>query len=45
KKRDVRLLRSEVTSLDANLEKLQRDYDALGQENREFNGGAKLDRC
>ncbi|GJZ47851.1 hypothetical protein Tco_0601683 [Tanacetum coccineum] len=36
KKRDVRLLRSEVTSLDANLEKLQRDYDALGQENREL---------
>ncbi|GKA22796.1 hypothetical protein Tco_0708758 [Tanacetum coccineum] len=36
KKRDVRLLRSKVTSLDDKLEKLQRDYDALGQENREL---------
>ncbi|GJW52972.1 mitochondrial proton/calcium exchanger protein-like protein isoform X1 [Tanacetum coccineum] len=36
KKGDVRLLRSEVTSLDDNLEKLQRDYDALGQENKEL---------
>ncbi|GJU80733.1 hypothetical protein Tco_1283098 [Tanacetum coccineum] len=35
KKGDVRLLHSEVTSLDDKLEKLQRDYDALGQENRE----------
>ncbi|GJR03618.1 hypothetical protein Tco_0526602 [Tanacetum coccineum] len=36
KKGDVRLLRSEVTSLENKLEKLQRDYDALGQENREI---------
>ncbi|GKB14827.1 hypothetical protein Tco_0848750 [Tanacetum coccineum] len=36
KKGDVRLLCSEVTSLDDKLEKLQRDYDALGQENREL---------
>ncbi|GKB62467.1 hypothetical protein Tco_0918653 [Tanacetum coccineum] len=33
KKRDVKLLRSEVTSLDSKLENLQRGYDALGQEN------------
>ncbi|GKA08506.1 hypothetical protein Tco_0687837, partial [Tanacetum coccineum] len=36
KKGDVRLLRSEVTSLDDKLEKLQGDYDTLGQENREL---------
>ncbi|GJX48985.1 hypothetical protein Tco_0275830 [Tanacetum coccineum] len=36
KKRDVKLLRSEVTSLDDKLEKLQGDYDTLGQENREL---------
>ncbi|GKE86374.1 hypothetical protein Tco_1560116, partial [Tanacetum coccineum] len=36
KKGDVRLLRSEVTSLDDKLKKLQGDYDALGQENREL---------
>ncbi|GJY61842.1 hypothetical protein Tco_0462499 [Tanacetum coccineum] len=36
KKGDVRLLRLEVTSLDDKLEKLQGDYDALGQENREL---------
>ncbi|GKB13665.1 hypothetical protein Tco_0847588, partial [Tanacetum coccineum] len=35
-KGDVRLLHSEVTSLDDKLEKLQRDYDALGQENIEL---------
>nr|GEY39308.1 hypothetical protein [Tanacetum cinerariifolium] len=36
KKGDVRFLRSEVTSLDNKLEKLQRDYDAVGQETREL---------
>ncbi|GKC51354.1 hypothetical protein Tco_1074099 [Tanacetum coccineum] len=36
KKGDVKLLRSDVTSLDSKLENLQRDYDALGQENREL---------
>ncbi|GKC56654.1 hypothetical protein Tco_1084252 [Tanacetum coccineum] len=36
KKWDVKLLRSEVTSLDSKLENLQRGYDALGQENREL---------
>ncbi|GKA02475.1 hypothetical protein Tco_0675140 [Tanacetum coccineum] len=36
KKGDVKLLRSEVTSLDSKLENLQRGYDALGQENREL---------
>ncbi|GJU04039.1 retrovirus-related pol polyprotein from transposon TNT 1-94 [Tanacetum coccineum] len=36
KKGDVKLLRSEVTSLDSNLENLQRGCDALGQENREL---------
>ncbi|GJZ16651.1 hypothetical protein Tco_0552774 [Tanacetum coccineum] len=36
KKEDVKLLRSEVTSLDNKLENLQRGYDALGQENREL---------
>ncbi|GJW68754.1 hypothetical protein Tco_0123178 [Tanacetum coccineum] len=36
KKGDVRLLHLEVTFLDDKLEKLQRDYDALGQENREL---------
>ncbi|GJY79044.1 hypothetical protein Tco_0484845 [Tanacetum coccineum] len=36
KKGDVRLLCSEVASVDNKLEKLQRDYDALGQENREL---------
>ncbi|GJR86176.1 hypothetical protein Tco_0210187, partial [Tanacetum coccineum] len=36
KKRDVKLLRSEVTSLDNKLEKLQRDYDTLGYENIEL---------
>ncbi|GJT12315.1 hypothetical protein Tco_0859357 [Tanacetum coccineum] len=36
KKGDVKLLRSEVTSLDNKLEKVQRDCDALGQENREL---------
>ncbi|GKA91536.1 hypothetical protein Tco_0813406 [Tanacetum coccineum] len=36
KKGDVRLLRSEVTYLYDKLKKLQRDYDALGQENREL---------
>ncbi|GJW68752.1 retrovirus-related pol polyprotein from transposon TNT 1-94 [Tanacetum coccineum] len=36
KKGDARLLHLEVTSLDDKLEKLQRDYDALGQENREL---------
>ncbi|GJU51912.1 hypothetical protein Tco_1221467 [Tanacetum coccineum] len=36
KKRDVKLLRSEVTSLENKLEKVQRDCDALGQENREL---------
>ncbi|GJS46307.1 hypothetical protein Tco_0596428 [Tanacetum coccineum] len=35
-KGDVKLLRSEVTSLDSKLENLQRAYDALGQENREL---------
>ncbi|GKA50195.1 hypothetical protein Tco_0743268, partial [Tanacetum coccineum] len=35
KKGDVKLLHSEVTSLDSKLENLQRGYDALGQENRE----------
>nr|GEU33381.1 hypothetical protein [Tanacetum cinerariifolium] len=34
KKGAIRLLRSEVTSLDDKIEKLQGDYDALGQENR-----------
>ncbi|GJR25556.1 hypothetical protein Tco_1101788 [Tanacetum coccineum] len=34
KKWDVRLLHSEVTSLDDKLEKLQGDYDDLGRENR-----------
>nr|GEX40108.1 hypothetical protein [Tanacetum cinerariifolium] len=36
KKSDVRLLRLKVTVLNNKLEKLQRDYDALGQENREL---------
>ncbi|GJS86689.1 hypothetical protein Tco_0769325 [Tanacetum coccineum] len=36
KKGDVKLLRSEVTSLDSKLENLQRGYDSLGQENREL---------
>ncbi|GJZ89141.1 hypothetical protein Tco_0660923, partial [Tanacetum coccineum] len=36
KKGDVKLLRSEVTSLDNKLENLQRGYDALGQANREL---------
>nr|GEU61556.1 hypothetical protein [Tanacetum cinerariifolium] len=36
KKGDVKLLRSEVTSLENKLEKLQRDYDTLGQENRDL---------
>ncbi|GJY63115.1 hypothetical protein Tco_0464575 [Tanacetum coccineum] len=36
KKRDVRLLCSEVTSLDDKLEKLKGDYDALGLENKEL---------
>ncbi|GJV72169.1 hypothetical protein Tco_1492164 [Tanacetum coccineum] len=36
KKGDVKLLRSEVTSLDSKLENLQRGYDTLGQENREL---------
>ncbi|GJS64309.1 hypothetical protein Tco_0678873 [Tanacetum coccineum] len=36
KKGDVKLLRSEVTSLDNKLENLQRGYDALGHENREL---------
>nr|GEW53493.1 hypothetical protein [Tanacetum cinerariifolium] len=36
KKGDVMLLCSEVTSLDNKLKKLKRDYDALGQENREL---------
>ncbi|GJR75166.1 hypothetical protein Tco_0087531 [Tanacetum coccineum] len=36
KKVDVKLLCSEVTSLDSKLENLQRGYDALGQENREL---------
>nr|GEX83627.1 hypothetical protein [Tanacetum cinerariifolium] len=36
RKRDVKLLRSEVTSLDIKLENLQRGYDALGQENKEL---------
>ncbi|GJY83029.1 hypothetical protein Tco_0496405 [Tanacetum coccineum] len=36
KKGDVKLLRSEVTSLDNKIEKVQRDCDALGQENREL---------
>ncbi|GKD34997.1 hypothetical protein Tco_1250506 [Tanacetum coccineum] len=36
KKGDVELLRSEVTSLDSKLENLQRDCDALGQENIEL---------
>nr|GEY97133.1 hypothetical protein [Tanacetum cinerariifolium] len=36
RKGDVKLLRSEVTSLDNKLKKVQRDCDALGQENREL---------
>nr|GEU85148.1 putative reverse transcriptase domain-containing protein [Tanacetum cinerariifolium] len=36
KKRNVKFLYSEVTSLDNKLENIQRDYDALGQENREL---------
>nr|GEV96077.1 hypothetical protein [Tanacetum cinerariifolium] len=36
KKRDVKLLCLEVTSLDSKLENLQRGYDALGQENKEL---------
>ncbi|GJS83314.1 hypothetical protein Tco_0749855 [Tanacetum coccineum] len=36
KKGDVKLLRLEVTSLDSKLENLQRDCDALCQENREL---------
>ncbi|GJZ02067.1 hypothetical protein Tco_0520028 [Tanacetum coccineum] len=36
KKWDIKLLRLEVTSLDSNLENLQRGYDTLGQENREL---------
>nr|GEW06340.1 hypothetical protein [Tanacetum cinerariifolium] len=36
KKGDVKLLRLEVTSLYNKLEKLQRDYDTLGQENRDL---------
>ncbi|GJR81398.1 hypothetical protein Tco_0152183 [Tanacetum coccineum] len=36
KKGDVKLLRSEVTYLDNNLEKVQRDCDALGQENKDL---------
>ncbi|GKD58849.1 putative reverse transcriptase domain-containing protein, partial [Tanacetum coccineum] len=36
KKVDVKLLYSEVTSLDSKLENLKRGYDALGQENREL---------
>nr|GEX75237.1 hypothetical protein [Tanacetum cinerariifolium] len=36
KKGDVKLLRSEVTSLDNKLENVQRDYDALGHENRKL---------
>ncbi|GJZ84291.1 hypothetical protein Tco_0649630 [Tanacetum coccineum] len=36
KKGDVKLFRSEVTSLENKLEKVQRDYDALGQENKEL---------
>ncbi|GJS86404.1 hypothetical protein Tco_0769040 [Tanacetum coccineum] len=33
---DVKLLHSEVTSLDSKLENLQRGYDALGQENMDL---------
>nr|GEY26806.1 hypothetical protein [Tanacetum cinerariifolium] len=36
KKGNVKLLRSKVTSLDNKLEKVRRDCDALGQENREL---------
>nr|GEX66639.1 hypothetical protein [Tanacetum cinerariifolium] len=36
KKWDVKLLCSEVTSLDNNLENLKKGYDNLGQENREL---------
>nr|GEU29967.1 hypothetical protein [Tanacetum cinerariifolium] len=36
KKRDVKLLCLEITSLDNELENLQRGYDALGQENKEL---------
>nr|GEU92171.1 hypothetical protein [Tanacetum cinerariifolium] len=36
KKWDVKLLRSEVTSLDSKLENLQRGCDALGQENKKL---------
>ncbi|GKA28991.1 hypothetical protein Tco_0715236 [Tanacetum coccineum] len=32
----VKLLRSEVTTLDGKLERMQKDCDALGQENREL---------
>ncbi|GKB35122.1 hypothetical protein Tco_0880064 [Tanacetum coccineum] len=32
----VKILRSEVTTLDGELERMQKDYDALGQENREL---------
>ncbi|GJS51262.1 hypothetical protein Tco_0624624 [Tanacetum coccineum] len=33
----VKVLRSEVTTLDGKLERMQKDCDALGQENRELN--------
>nr|GEU29960.1 hypothetical protein [Tanacetum cinerariifolium] len=36
KKRDVKLLRLEATSLDSKLENLQIGYNTLGQENREL---------
>ncbi|GKF60984.1 hypothetical protein Tco_0177770, partial [Tanacetum coccineum] len=36
KTRYVKVLRSEVTSLNNKLEKVQRDFEALGQENIEF---------
>ncbi|GJY45909.1 hypothetical protein Tco_0434972 [Tanacetum coccineum] len=42
KKGDVRLLCSEVTSLDDKLEKLQRDYDALGLTEELTRTDAKL---
>ncbi|GJR54917.1 hypothetical protein Tco_1405438 [Tanacetum coccineum] len=32
----VKVLRSEVTTLDGKLERMQKDYDALGQENMEL---------
>nr|GEY10610.1 hypothetical protein [Tanacetum cinerariifolium] len=43
KKGNVKLLHSKVTSLDNKLEKVRRDCDALGQENRELRSQMDVD--